>query len=409
MKWICCQLGAREHFAVPRAVDGHGALEYLLTDTWVRPGHLLGKMTHSLRERYHKDLAGANVLASNLRTVGFELGSKVSARRDWTLMISRNAWFQRMVVSRLAALNVDRKAYTVFAFSYAARKIFLLARERGWRTVLGQIDAGPPEERLVARLHAEDAAAVGRWNAPPPQYWADWREECSLADRIVVNSSWSQTALQEEGVPASKIRVVPLAYEAPVDTTKFKRQYPRAFTISRPLRALFLGTVCLRKGVRPLFEAIRLLRGDAVEFWFVGRMQVPAPADLQSDPKVRWFGAVSRSETARFYRESDVFLFPTFSDGFGLTQLEAQAWRLPIIATRFCGDVVEHGYNGWLLPEPSGAAIAAAIRCCLAEPERLRQFATNAGLRAQFGLRAVGERLLHIFDEWEFGAHLDKS
>jgi hypothetical protein len=31
----------------------------------------------------------------------------------------------------------------------------------------------------------------------------------------------------------------------------------------------------------------------------------------------------------------------TFSDGFGLTQLEAQAWKLPMITTRFCGEVVD--------------------------------------------------------------------
>jgi glycosyltransferase involved in cell wall biosynthesis len=66
---------------------------------------------------------------------------------------------------------------------------------------------------------------------------------------------------------------------------------------------------------------------------------------------VRWIGSVPREDAARFYRDADVFLFPTFSDGFGLTQLEAQAWKLPVIATKFCGDVVEDGKNGYLLPE----------------------------------------------------------
>ena len=113
---------------------------------------------------------------------------------------------------------------------------------------------------------------------------------------------------------------------------------------------------------------------------------------------MRWVGAVPRSETASFYRHSDLFVFPTLSDGFGLTQLEAQAWQLPIIATKYCGNVVEHGRNGWLLPEPTGPAIAAAIRSCLAEPERLQEFAVNAAQSEQFGLTRIGNRLLHIFE-----------
>ena len=35
MKWLCCQLGAREHYAIPRALFRSGMLGYLVTDAWV--------------------------------------------------------------------------------------------------------------------------------------------------------------------------------------------------------------------------------------------------------------------------------------------------------------------------------------------------------------------------------------
>ena len=44
MKWICCQLGAREHYAIPRALFRLGMLDYLLTDAWVPPSSLLAKI-----------------------------------------------------------------------------------------------------------------------------------------------------------------------------------------------------------------------------------------------------------------------------------------------------------------------------------------------------------------------------
>ena len=40
-KWICCQIGARERYAVARALHQHRALDLLLTDAWVRPHSVL--------------------------------------------------------------------------------------------------------------------------------------------------------------------------------------------------------------------------------------------------------------------------------------------------------------------------------------------------------------------------------
>ena len=398
MNWICCQIGAREHYAVARALNEHGVLECLVTDAWLRPSDPFAKIKHSLRERFHVQLTNAQVLAANGQSLRFEVRAKAKGLNGWSRIIARNRWFQAMAQSTLSRIEATETQKTVFAYSYAARDIFLFARARGWRTVLGQIDGGPLEEGIVSRLYAEDQTLRGCWERAPMEYWGNWREECALADRIVVNSSWSQSAIVEGGMPAPKIRVVPLAYEGSLEALEFQREYPQAFTNSRPLRVLFLGSICLRKGVRPLFDAINLLRREPVEFWFVGAAEVPIPAELRDLTQVHWIGRVRRSETFKFYRNSDVFVFPTFSDGFGLTQLEAQAWKLPIIASKYCGDVVEDGRNGWLLTEPTGTTIAGAIRRCLAEPERLRAFAANSVQSEQFSLTEVGSRLLRIFE-----------
>lgn len=395
-KWICCQIGAREHYAVARALHQHRALDLLLTDAWVRPGNPLGRLKPGLGARFHADLATANVHGPNLNNIAFELRAKLARLDNWPLMIARNDWFQKAAVARLSREPVNSPR-TVMAYSYAALGIFKLARARGWRTVLGQIDPGPSEERIVARLYEQDPAQRRTWRPPPRQYWSNWREECTLADRIVVNSQWSRMALIEEGVPAAKIRIVPLAYDEPKADATFQREYPMRFTDDRPLRVLFLGQINLRKGVGPLLDAIRMLRGEPIEFSFVGQLQTTVPKDMCENPQVRWLGPVPRKDTARFYRDADVLLFPTHSDGFGLTQLEAQAWKLPIIATKFCGDVVEEGRNGWLLPEVTAGAIAETIRRLLADPTRLQQFSAHSMLAEQFSLARVGERWLQVF------------
>ena len=302
----------------------------------------------------------------------------------WHRFMARNDWYQRLAVQELSHFSTSAKRIALFAYSYAALDIFKLARSRGWRTILGQIDPGPAEERIVSRIYDASSDQRGQWSPAPRVYWKRWREECELADRIVVNSHWSRSGLEEEGVGASKISIVSLAYEGSAAAVGFKREYPKLFTPNRPLRVLFLGQINLRKGALPLLNAAKLLREEPLEFWFVGPIQILISPGLQSAPNIKWFGPVARSETARFYREADVFIFPTCSDGFGLTQLEAQAWQLPIIASRFCGEVVRDKTNGILLNEISAEAIANALGSFLVAPERLEAMALESSLAKQF-------------------------
>ena len=134
-------------------------------------------------------------------------------------MIERNKWFQRWAITQVARHQAvrNRRTTTLFAYSYAAYRLLELAREHGWVTVLGQIDPGPAEERIVARLYEENRVHRGDWQPAPSVYWENWRQECALAARILVNSAWSRDALVEEGVEAEKITIVPLAFEPAPD------------------------------------------------------------------------------------------------------------------------------------------------------------------------------------------------
>lgn len=393
--WLCCQLGAREHYAVPRALQLSGLLREFMTDLWVRP-NTLTSWQNKLAGRFHSELTDARVTATNAAALAFELKSQAAGLNGWDLISKRNEWFQESVVTQLARLasEVDQQPLNVFAYSYAARDIFKHARERGWRTVLGQIDPGPLEDRIVASLH-QNGNANG-WKPAPENYWREWREECELADQIVVNSTWSCDALTSEGIPADKMRIIPLAFETSSEAQSFQRTYPRAFTRERPLRILFLGQINLRKGAWQLLEAIRLLDKQPVEFWFVGPQQIPLPADLKEHRRVKWFGAVPRSNVDQFFRDADVFILPTHSDGFALTQLEAQSWKLPLIVSRRCGTVVQQGRNGLVLEEVCAETIAAAIDELLHAPARLVEMSKQSYVRDEFSLPSLASALTQL-------------
>jgi hypothetical protein len=423
--WVCCQLGAREHYAIPRALARHSVLDQIITDAWRFGG------------RWHEELKEAAVTSFNSSLVAFEILARARRLRGWDKIIARNNWFQRKAVSALRDNETTRQqdnkgvvslrpgeAYppawktngleaapvggqssssplTLFAYSYAGLEILKYAKTRGWKTVLGQIDPGSVEEKIVAEEAARVPELAGDWQPAPPEYWDNWQEECSLADHIIVNSEWSRACLEKAGIGSSKLIVMPLAYELPEvsgqkSEVRLTRAWPARFTPDRPLRVLFLGQVNLRKGVARLFDAIRQLKNEPVEFEFVGRVQVAVPADLKNNARVRWFDAVPRGKTADFYRTADVLIFPTLSDGFGLTQLEAQAHGLPVIASRYCGEVVKHGANGLLLDEPVANAIVEALRFCLADPVRLAAFSTASRIEDRFSIDSLAQNLLSL-------------
>src|ERR1035437_9994703 len=172
-RWICCQIGAREHYMVPRALASRNALGLLVTDVWAgRRRGLISLPMPRFQGRFHPELRSAPIAAWNIHTVWFE--TVRSRQRGWQRILARNRWYQGRA---LVALRSYRKAnpkqrVVLFGYSYASLRLFEFARDVGWTTVLGQIDPGLTEERLVGALHRRCDAALSEWEPAPPEYWA---------------------------------------------------------------------------------------------------------------------------------------------------------------------------------------------------------------------------------------------
>ena len=144
----------------------------------------------------------------------------------------------------------------------------------------------------------------------------------------------------------------------------------------------------------PLLEAIDRLNGQPIELWVVGSVQLEIPQKWLYHPQIRWIDGVPRSSVVDYYQKADIFILPTYSDGFAITQLEAQAWQLPIIASRYCGNVVENQRNGLLIEDISGQSIAGALLTCLNSPTMVKNLSQNA--KPDLSLTASLQQLLTI-------------
>jgi glycosyltransferase involved in cell wall biosynthesis len=401
-EWIVSQIGARELYAVPRAFHRRGHLARLYTDAWCRYGRsLVGRLPgrlQGLAGRYHDELPGRRVVAFTARTLATELTRRRPRTREEQhgAFLETGRCFAKRVRQALEGMHLDPRRHRFFAFDTGALETLELTRARGIFGVVDQID--------LARIDEEVAATEARkwpgWeNLPgraPETYFDRLAREWEMADLVVVNSAWSRRGLVELGVAEGKIATVPLAFEAETGPPPARPARP-----DRPLTVLWLGQVVLRKGFPYLVEAARRLA--RIRFVVAGPLGITDQAIATLPPNVTLLGRVFRAQARRLYQDSDVFVLPTMSDGFAITQLEAMSFGLPVIATPNCGEVVIDGQNGLIVPAGDSERLAEAIARLDQDRSLLEALGLAAAMRPrEFTLdhyadrleRAVGDRLV---------------
>jgi glycosyltransferase involved in cell wall biosynthesis len=209
----------------------------------------------------------------------------------------------------------------------------------------------------------------------------------------MVNSEWSKTALVEQGVSAGKIEVIPIAYEPGTEV----EAAATSVSSSGPLRVLWLGSVILRKGIQYLIQAAQQLEDRPIRFDVVGPIGISEKGLSEAPPNMTFHGRVPRDEADDWYARSDAFVLPTLSDGFAITQLEAMAHGLPVIATPNCGSVVDDGTHGRIVPVRDPEALAEAIAQLDEDRSQLQGMAAAARERVKrYHPQRVSSQLLEM-------------
>jgi 2-deoxystreptamine N-acetyl-D-glucosaminyltransferase/2-deoxystreptamine glucosyltransferase len=139
--------------------------------------------------------------------------------------------------------------------------------------------------------------------------------------------------------------------------------------------------ICGDGNERDLFEAEAARRGLA------GRVTVT--------------GYVPNEDVATAMGAMDLLLMAPLHEEFGSVMLEAMAAGLPIIAVSVGGvaDVLDHGELGWLVPERTAVAFAAAIRAALADRDWRSATAERAAkaVRERYDLAHVAARTAELY------------
>jgi glycosyltransferase involved in cell wall biosynthesis len=202
--------------------------------------------------------------------------------------------------------------------------------------------------------------------------------------------------------------VVPYGIEDPGQTVPAPTRDPQA-----PPRILFVAMIRETKGILVLLQACGILarRGLSFSLDVMGGFQSPAfetrvrqvAEEEGLGDRVHFLGVRTGADKFRSYAAADLFCFPTFfeAETFGVVLLEAMAFSLPIVATRWRGvpSLVKDGENGYLVPIQDSAALAARLEPLLRDPE-LRATMGQRGRQmfaAHYGLEQYHQALASVF------------
>ena len=142
-----------------------------------------------------------------------------------------------------------------------------------------------------------------------------------------------------------------------------------------------------------------------VPWWGDGPLRAVVEArvrELDLEDAVTLTGALPPDEVAGYYRQADVVVLASFSEGVPVVLMEALAHGRPVVATRVGGipELVEHGVTGLVVSPGDVKELAEALQEVFENPEFLRM----AGIRGpeivseEFSIRTSAERLENLFE-----------
>ena len=230
------------------------------------------------------------------------------------------------------------------------------------------------------------------------------RQAYRCAHVVVANSRAAARQLESEGVPSSRIQVVP-------NGISMDRFLPRRAVVPRPTTIVTVANLRKEKAHEVLIAAAARLTPRHPDLRFVIVGDGPRASELRAlavqlgvDRHVWFLGHCE--EVPTLLAEADVFVLPSRSEAFPNGAIEAMAAGLPVVASRVGGllDLVDEGRTGLLVPPDDPGALASAIESLVLSPARAA--AIGAAAREEVARRYSFDRMVRSFEDL-FLSHLE--
>jgi glycosyltransferase involved in cell wall biosynthesis len=222
-------------------------------------------------------------------------------------------------------------------------------------------------------------------------------------------------------IPADRVRVVPNGTADLFPDGDAAAAAEARAKAGAPLTVTYLGVLYKPKGILDFIEAAARIQalGSTARFiaaggWYSQETRSEALALVARhglESVVTFPGIVAGEAKRALLRDSDVLVFPGIqNEGQPYVILEAMAAGLPVVSTAkgAIEDMVLHGETGFIVPDRSPDALAAAVARLDADAA-LRRRLGNAGRQRFLGYFTDDRALAGLIDWLTLAARSDRS
>jgi len=354
----------------------HAPQNSRLGKAWELASQLFPPVSQGLQRRAVEDF-GTFPLKMRWKSELFRIGLENGLRnKRWSHLAWE--WHERKLAQEAARFLVKGKVKRYLGIEHGALEALRECRRLGLQSCLMFTSPhhtfwqkwariGDPGFRLGAHLGSEGEKLMRRC-------YERVDEEIQLADVIRTNSVLVGESLIEAGVSPQKIANVPLG----ADISRMEPLLP--WLPKDKLRFIVSGQVSPRKGSLLLLQAWKELNPAEAELHFYGGVHLPAEKLAGLPKSVVFHGNVGPKEMGEAYAQSQVLVFPTLCDGFGMVVPEAMVQGCAVLTTRNAGaaDWIREGVNGWVVKAGSVHALKDGLERVFSSRNRLEEMRAEA-------------------------------
>lgn len=217
------------------------------------------------------------------------------------------------------------------------------------------------------------------------------------AERVFVTSRFVKKQALEQGIPETKLSLIPPALDAQrfhpdVDSIHLREKHG----LNGKKVLVTLSRLVPEKAIGHVIEALAEIRDEFPDFHYFILGEGEDEAKLKEqvrghklEDRITFTGMVPHhqltSPEGAYLNLADVFILTSLEEPFGICYLEAGACGKPVIACDSGGapDIVEHERTGLLTQPGNIEAIKSAVLRLLTDPDLAARMGANARIKVE--------------------------
>jgi len=239
---------------------------------------------------------------------------------------------------------------------------------------------------------------------------------CFFATHVYAVSFGVKNVLEKDGITKKNIHIIGCGSVNGVDLDYFSILNPDINDLKENYNLTsnnfvfgFVGRLVKDKGIHELVNAfLRINKTNKnARLLIVGDFENEDAVDanivqeIKMNPAIVFVGF--QTDIRPFLKMMDVFVFPSYREGFGVSLMEAAAMEVPAISSDIigCNEIIENGYNGMLIPSKSEEHLFLAMNKLSSNEKMLKEMSRVARthVKKKYGQKELWENTLKSYTQ----------